>query len=179
MALEQFDLQDYGQNSSYLQSLNFLNIHESTPPSVRSGVATANAAVNPDVGMQAQVIDFSAPLYPTEAAPFDDPEQAAKPVEKNEPAQIARPINKYEATVTEQVVGLDSEAQFTTFTKDALNRDAGRFPPVRNEKDGTTIYTIEQFGLTDRELSNGRNSAEPYKRLVTITVPDKAGSLKD
>ncbi len=81
--------------------------------------------------------------------------------------------NKYEAAVAEQVTGLDSEAKFTQYSSDALARDADKYPPKRNQNDHSTIYTIEQFGLTDRGLPKDSHQADHYKRLVTITVPDR------
>lgn len=111
-------------------------------------------------------LDLNAPVYPGE--------------KRNGTAtDTARPVNKYEKAVAEATKDLSTEADFTAFTQTALRRDADRFPPVRNEKDGTTTYTIEQIGLTDRNLAPGDNEADHYKRRVNITVPDSATSLKD
>lgn len=180
MANEQAEILEPPAQSSFLQTLNFLNIHDAAPSSAKSsGSATrldsTNFARKADPQITSEVLDCSIPVFPAEKKVG----AAAAAAAGEKPEVVAKPKNKYEAAITEQVAGLDSEAQFSVYTRDALNRDAERFPPTRNEKEGTTTYTIEQFGLSDRGLAEGQNVAAPYKRLVTITVPDKAASLKD
>lgn len=140
-------------------------------------------------------LDLSAPVYPSEEAqsqritpgvdasittPGGADGTSATPGERpkrHEPA--IQPAGIYEKEITAQVRQLDSEANFTRFTRNALNRDADRFPPRRNDLEGTTTYTLEQVGLTDRDLTPGDTSADHFKRQVTITVPDHATTLKD
>ncbi len=114
----------------------------------------------------ASTLDLNSPIYPGD--------KTATTGDVNLP-----PTNRYEKLVNENVKGLSTEADFTAYTQAALNRDADRFPPVRNDQDGTTTYTIEQIGLTDRELNPGDSNADHFKRLVNITVPDDATSLKE
>ncbi|MCC7527757.1 MAG: hypothetical protein IT342_04505 [Candidatus Melainabacteria bacterium] len=183
MAIEQVIVAESTAQGGFLQSLNFLNIRDTTESSAKSSVSTArldgaSTARRPDSQITDEVIDCSIPIFPAEKAG-----KAAAP-DANAAAGaraelLAKHKNKYEAAITEQVASLDSEAEFSVYTRDALNRDAERFPPTRNDKAGTTTYTIEQFGLSDRDLAKGDNTAAPYKRLVTITVPDAAASLKD
>jgi hypothetical protein len=113
-----------------------------------------------------QALDLSGALYPGE-------KNQAKGLDAN-----SLPKNKYETEITAQLTGLASEAAFTRYTQTALQRDADKFPPVRNDKNGTTTYTIEQIGLTDRDLKAGENTADHFKRLVKVTVPDDADSLQ-
>ncbi len=137
MAIEQAEVSNPpAQQKGFLQSLNFLRISEAAPSSTKTDVSITRPEISNRVRhagdkSSSEVLDFSAPVYPAEKAK-----------------------NKYEAAITEQISGLDSEAAFTSFTKDALKRDADRFPPVRNAN-GSTTYTIEQFGLSDRDLKEG------------------------
>ncbi len=183
MAIEQAEVRESPAQGGFLQSLNFLNIRDTAPSSAKSSVSTTrldgtSAARRPDSQVTNEVLDCSIPIFPAEkagkAAVPDAPARAGAKAEV-----LAKPKNKYEAAIKEQVASLDSEAQFSVYTRDALNRDAERFPPTRNDKAGTTTYTIEQFGLSDRDLAKGETTAAHYKRLVTITVPDAAASLKD
>ncbi len=128
----------------------------------------SNFAGLPEVSTS-RTLDLNAPLYPGE--------KRRTPGSTND--AVLPPANKYEKAIAESVKDLSTEAEFTAYTKTALKRDADRFPPVRNEKDGTTTYTIEQIGLTDRNLKPGDNDADHFKRLVNITVPDAATSLKE
>lgn len=136
-------------------------------------------------------LDLSAPIYPSENKPESKPE--TKPETRLEPKTDTTRLNRarttldagehpksrYDIAVTEQLSQLGSEAAFTPFTQAALNRDADRFPPVRNAQDATTTYTIEQIGITDRDLAPGATNAQHFKRLVNVTVPDTATSLKE
>jgi hypothetical protein len=192
MGFDQNDQPNSAAPSANHQFLNFLDIHKQEQPSPRvkevfpdldpaatrpgehsnsdnskTGIKS-NFAGLPRPRTDNHIIDFTPPVYPAE-----------KQAQLAKPDVLAQPINKYEKSVTEQVKGLDGEAKFSPYTADALKRDADKFPPKRNEKDGTTTYTIEQFGLTDRDLAKDQNTAGHYKRLVTITVPDQAESLKD
>jgi len=135
----------------------------------------SNFAGLPEIKNENRSLDLSAPIYPSETKPETTRLNRSRSTsDTTEP-----PKNKYEIAVTEQLSQLASEAAFTPFTQAALNRDADRFPPVRNAQDGTTTYTIEQIGITDRDLAPGATSAEHFKRLVNITVPDNATSLKE
>lgn len=162
MAIEQTEVPNPPAQRGFLQSLNFLKISETAPSSSKTDVSitrpeVSNRARRSNDQSFSEILDFSAPVYPAE-----------KTLQKN----------KYEAAIAEQVADLDSEAKFTDYTRDALKRDADRFPSMRNAN-GTTIYTLEQLGLSDRDLKEGQTTAQPYKRLVTITMPDTAASLKD
>lgn len=148
--------------------------------------ARSNFAGLPELKRESSTLDLSAPIYPNDkggvksnkAASFSAPADShsgTKVLDLN----AALPQNRYEIAVKEQVSQLASEAAFTPFTQAALNRDSDRFPAVRNENDHTTTYTIEQIGITDRNLQPGDTNAEHYKRLVNITVPDSATSLKE
>lgn len=148
--------------------LNLLSIfskreHSATATKTPEPNGKTNFAGQPEVSGN-RTVDLNAPVYPGEKRAKDAP---------------LPPANKYEKYVSENVKELSTEAEFTAFTKAALNRDADRFPPVRNENAKTTTYTIEQIGLTDRDLEPGDTTADHYKRLVNITVPDGATSLKE
>jgi len=172
MADNQFEVGENRGSNGFFQSLNLLSIHEQsrqiTKPGEGSTTAFTSTSVRPTGDAVADVLDFSVPIMQDESCLVVD----------SEPDSF-KPANRYEAAVSAQVENLDSESEFTAFTRNALGRDADRFPPVRNEREGTTTYTIEQFGLTDRDLEAGENTAEHYKRLVSITVPDAADSLDD
>lgn len=143
-------------------------------------------------GDEKRTLDMSAPIYPKEKSVrpgeksttvhSSEKSTTVHPSEKStavHSSEKSPPPTKYQLAINEQVSQLASEAAFTPFTNAALNRDADRFPPVRNEKDGTTTYTIEQIGITDRSLKPGETNATHFKRLANITVPDNATSLKD
>ncbi len=193
MGIEQKDLPDSAAPSANHQFLNFLDIHKledtstqkvkevspdlhpsalrveehSNSDNSKPGIKS-NFAGLPEPRTDNHIIDFTPAVYPAE-----------KQARLAKPDVVAPPTNRYEKAVTEQVAGLDGEAKFSPYTADALKRDADKYPPTRNEKDGTTTYTIEQFGLTDRDLAKEQSTAGHYKRLVAITVPDQAESLKD
>ncbi|CAN5270307.1 hypothetical protein BH10CYA1_BH10CYA1_36670 [soil metagenome] len=170
MGYEQSDVPQPAAEAKPHSLLNFLSIQEHEHSATLSTAPEANAKSNfaglPEVKQGNRTLDLNTPLYPGD-----------KPVTTSDVA--LPPANKYEKAVTGLVQDLSTEAAFTPYTKAALNRDADRFPPVRNEKDGTTTYTIEQIGLTDRDLKPGDSSADHFKRLVNITVSDTATSLKE
>lgn len=183
MAIEQLSRGDAARDSGYQQELNFLSICESAKGNVtaakgsvetsgRAGETTlAKSQAEPE--LVCDELDFSVPVFPCEARPTC--EKSAKPS-----ADVKdKPTNKYEETVNHQLSLMNDEAKFSIHTNDALLRDADKFPPLRNESDKTTIYQMELFGFSDRDIPEGANAAQPYKRLVTVTVPDNAGSLKD
>ncbi|HEY9730825.1 MAG TPA: hypothetical protein V6C89_02870 [Drouetiella sp.] len=130
-----------------------------------------------------RTLDLSAPIYPKEKSTLNNTGEKGSSTSSDNgsavPNEKSKPPSRYQTAIQEQVSQLASEAAFTPFTNAALNRDADRFPPVRNEKDGTTTYTIEQIGITDRTLGAGDENANHFKRLANITVPDNATSLKD
>ncbi len=170
MGIEQTDVAQPAPETKPHGLLNFLSIHSqehsATATKTPEPIVKSNFAGQPEVSNR--TLDLNSPVYPSE--------KHAPPVTAGD---AIRPANKYEKSVTGSVNDLSTEANFTAFTKAALNRDADRFPPVRNEKDGTTTYTIQQIGLTDRNLEPGAKEAEHFSRLVNITVPDAATSLKD
>jgi hypothetical protein len=60
-----------------------------------------------------------------------------------------------------------SESLVSDLTHRALMKDADLYPPVQNA-DGSTTYSINQVGITDRNSAAGANF---YSRKVDITVP--------
>ncbi len=182
MGIEQKGLQ--GSATTYHPTLNLLDIQQGTkaPGSNESSQDLSLLAVLPAGAPAFPQLNFAGlPNFPRET---NNPNLDFTPIiypsaPVAEATEVAKPKNKYEATIKEQIGYLDDEAKFTPHTKDALARDADKYPPKRNEKDGTTTYTIEQFGLTDRDQATDQKGVAHYKRLVTITVPDKADSLKD
>ncbi|MBS1955107.1 MAG: hypothetical protein JST89_13045 [Cyanobacteria bacterium SZAS-4] len=138
-----------------------------TVPKAPDAEIKSNFAGLPEVSSKTRTLDLNTPLYPNEKRPNSGNDSTLLPA------------NKYEKIVSESVKDLSTEANFTAYTQAALQRDTDRFPAVRNEKDQTTTYTIEQIGLTDRNLKPEDKNAEHFKRLVNITVPDGATSLKD
>lgn len=181
MAIEQFSRGDSANDSGCPQELNFLSICDSIQS--RSSIATVEKKkeTGPHPADEAlygdcMELDFSVPVFPLEKRPVGE----AVAVSVKAKAELeARPANKYEKIVIDQLNEMNDEAKFSIHTKDALLRDADKFPPVRNEAERTTVYQMELFGFSDRDLPAGAAAAQPYKRLVTVTVPDGAGSLKD
>lgn len=176
MTSELLEIQNNSGSTEFLRSLNLLDLHESAREQRKLHPTSSSVSVRPGAGnlpprsteQNSDVLDFSVPTFSGELCRVEDADAA-----------VARPVNRYEAEITQQVAELDSESAFTAFTKNALVRDADKYPPTRNEALGTTTYTIEQYGMSDRDLLPGRNEAAHYKRLVTITVPDAADSLDD
>lgn len=187
MAIEQIDIRGVSNpevRGEQLRNLNFLNIADAAISGAAASALSSRLADGAGAQLFCEHLDFSAPIFPAERRPSMPAIIPDKPLPAKGEAFVktddaAKPKNRYEDAVTEQLAGMDSEAHFSIHTKDALTRDADKFPPVRNAAEGTTTYTIEQIGLSDRELSAGQTAAQPYKRLVTITVPDAAVSLKD
>jgi len=183
MAIEQLFRGDSASDSSCQQELNFLAICESVQNSSK-GVLEIDRknSQRPSFLPEEEIydgspeIDFSVPIFPFEKQP------AAEVMTVSAPAKAdvqTKPANKYEKIVASQLNEMNDEARFSIYTKDALLRDADKFPPVRNQAENTTTYQMELFGFSDRDIAEGANEAQAYKRLVTVTVPDGAGSIKD
>ena len=171
MAGEILEVQNNAGQTGFLQSLNLLSVHESTSERGSPKTYPVSHDVRSRGGDRAvtgDVLDFSTSPFPAERCLVEGAESTA-----------VKPVNKYEADIKAQVEDLDSESVFTHQTKNALSRDADKYPPARNEFERTTTYTLEQYGFSDRDLRTGQDSAEHYKRLVAITVPDDADSLND
>lgn len=163
MAIEQLSRAESASDFGRFNNLNLLDLCDSNEVPTRHDVGSKSPA-NPEE----LVLDFSVPVFPGEEKPVAAPAE----VESKVP-------NKYEKTVVGQLEEMNDEAKFTAHTRDALLRDADRFPPVRDDKESSTTYTMELVGFSDREIPDGQTIADPYKRLVSITVPDTAASLKD
>lgn len=179
MAIEQLSRADSAPDSGCLQNLNFLSICDSSQSSAKKTVEFPQTSVQGKAQLDCQLLDFSTPVFPGEQlALLDVKERPAAPAQTKADVD-AKPKNKYEQTVIGQLSSMNDEAKFSVYTKDALMRDADRFPPVRNDAENSTTYSMELFGFSDRESSDPKLPAEPYKRMVTITVPDGATSIKD
>lgn len=164
MAIEQFSRAESASDFGRLNNLNLLDLSDSNEAPKRPVDVVSNSPAK----AEAHALDFSVPVFPGEGRPV------------TEPAEVERKLpNKYEKTVAGQLEEMNDEAKFTVHTRDAFLRDADRFPPVRDDNEGRTTYTMELIGFSDREIPDGEAIAEPYKRLVNITVPDTAASLKD
>lgn len=171
MAGEILEIQNNSGQTGFLQSVNLLSIYESTREHGSPKTNLVSFDIRPGGGDGAaagDVLDFS-------TSPFS----AERCLVEGSESTVVKPVNKYEADIRAQVEDLDSESVFTAQTRNALNRDADKYPPSCNESERTTTYTIEQYGISDRDLRPGQGSADHYKRLVTITVPDDADSLND
>lgn len=185
MAIEQGDLQRSASNGDHVSTLNFLSIFggKAASAEAKSEQRTTTFPTSIPRG-EAGTLDFSAPVFPQERGnALNDGAAGGAAVrgafglkgDANR-AEITAPNPRYDAEIGRQLAELNSESRFTSFTRDALLRDAGKFPPVTNS-DGSTTFTLEQFGMSNRDMAKDETSAYHYKRLVEVTIPPGANTL--